>query len=68
MKKYNLYAEAARHRKRDETTIFDMNSGNYKNVKVWTESRRTQRKIKDEIIKTEKYKGYILQEIKIGGK
>jgi len=45
MKKYNLYAEAARHRKRDETTIMDMKSGKYKNEKVWKEPRRIKKKL-----------------------
>ena len=43
--KYNTYANAAGKRKGDEMTIFDMKTGKYKNVKVWTESRRIKKKL-----------------------
>jgi len=46
MKKYNSYGEAARHRKRDEVTIFDTNTGQYKNQKVWTEPNLLKKKLR----------------------
>jgi len=46
MKKYNSYAEAARHRKRDEITIFDMKASQYKNEKVWTEPNKLKKKLR----------------------
>ena len=45
MVKYISYANAAGKRKGDEITIFDMKTGKYKNVRVWTEARRIKKKL-----------------------